>query len=269
MTRKGYHIEDLYIKPTDNTTSGRCSREERVCSQSTLDTLLQPYGRYVSGEFVKTKLGTRIAGYKFRLTLHKDTMPPTLLTYNGCEMAIKYDDDIKQCRYCGRYGHLIGQCRTKVADDLTHQQYRGEAAAQRTNDWKTQRQSVKADYWDQRRRLSTQFHAELSASTDVYEASIITLEGSTLSPGRAAHLKSTLDQDQADIKERFDDVVHLLQDEVSTAMAAINAEYRRAGDTLPSVTSGVSTPDDSPPCSRLLSAATSLMDLLRCTSYGR
>ena len=176
-------------------------------------------------------------------------------------MAIKYDDDIKQCKYCGRYGHLIGQCRPKVADDSTHQQYREEAAAQRTKDWKTQRRSVKTDYQQQRRQLAKQFHADLEASADVYEASGITLEGSILSPGRAEHLRDTYDQDQTAIGDRYEDIVQLLQEETATTLSAINAEYHRAGGKLPSDTSGSLTPAKSPPASRQMSAATSLMDV--------
>ena len=261
VTRKGYYIKDLHIKPTDDTTSGYIPFPPYYIDQSTLDTLLQPYGRDVSGEFVKTKLGTRIAGYKFRLTLHKDTMPPTLLTYNGCEMAIKYDDDIKQCRYCGRYGHLIGQCRTKVSDDSTHQQYREEAAAQRTNEWKTQRHAVKADRREQRKQLLKQLNVDLAASADVCEASLIALEGPTISSSQADQLRATRDQDQDALQERHDDVLDLLEGEANLDLFTIDAAYRRAGGNLPSVTSGSPTPDDTPPCSRPLTAASSLMDL--------
>ena len=225
VTRKGYYIKDLHIKPTDDTTSGYIAFPPYYIDQSTLDTLLQPYGRDISGEFVKTKLGTRIAGYKFRLTLHKDTMPPTLLTYNGCEMAIKYDDDIKQCRYCRRYGHLIGQSRTKVANDSTHQQYWEEAAAQRTNEWKTQRHAVKADRREQRQQLLKQLNVDLAASADVCEASLIALEGHTLSSNQADQLRATRDQDQDALQERHDDVLNFLEGETNLTLSTIDATY--------------------------------------------
>ena len=55
---------------------------------------------------METKLHTRIAGYKFSMQFHKEVNPPKSITYNGCTMEIKYDDDL-----------LIDKCRTTAADD--------------------------------------------------------------------------------------------------------------------------------------------------------
>ena len=39
-------------------------------------------------------------------------------------MVIRYQDDVKQCAYCKRYGHIISACRTKKATDAERQRAR-------------------------------------------------------------------------------------------------------------------------------------------------
>ena len=120
-TRRGFQIGHIHIRPTDGTTTGYIPFPPYYIEESTLQELLAPYGKLVMGDFGKTKLNTRIAGYKFSIALRKDTLPPTSIEYNGCVMEINYDDNLRQCRYCGRYGHLIGKCRAKAADDSLNQ----------------------------------------------------------------------------------------------------------------------------------------------------
>ena len=148
-----------------------------------------------------------------------------------------------------------------MADDTAHQQYREEAAAQRTNEWKIQRHAVKSDHRKQRGQLLKQLYVDLAASADVYEASVITLEGPALSSSQAEQLKATRDQDQDALQDRHDDMLNFLEGETNLTLSTIDAAYQRAGGTLPSVSSGSPTPDDTPPCARPLTAAPSLMDL--------
>ena len=71
-----------------------------------------------------TERNTRIGGYKFKLKLKNDAGRPTSLLYNGFTMVIRYQDDVKQCAFCKRYGHIISACRKKKAADADRQRAR-------------------------------------------------------------------------------------------------------------------------------------------------
>ena len=170
-TGKGFYVKHLHIKPTDNTTHGYIPFPPYYIDESTLQDLLKPYGTLVT---VKTRLNTRIAGYKFSIRLHKDKSPPTSVVYNACHMDIKYDDNQRQCKYCGRYGHLIGKCRTKAADDLRNQQHRVET---RVTIWRETREALDDEEQRETTRMHENYQENLTAVADVYEAALIAIEG--------------------------------------------------------------------------------------------
>ena len=126
----GFFLGGIHIRPTDNAIEGYISYPPFYCDKQTLDGLLNHYGTVTDGDFVRTTDGIRIAGYKFRLRPRQNkTLPPTL-TYNGYDMDIRRNDDIRHCTHCKRYGHTAGRCRSRLAaqearqhqQDARHQQ---------------------------------------------------------------------------------------------------------------------------------------------------
>ena len=123
-TGKGYYIGDLHIRPTDDYITGYIPHPPYYIDRQTLDYLLSSFGTVKEASFVTTPRNTRIGGYKFKLKLKNDVGRPTRLLYNGVNMDIRYQDDVKQCAYCKRYGHIISACRTKKAADAERQRDR-------------------------------------------------------------------------------------------------------------------------------------------------
>ena len=99
VTRTRFHVGPIPIKPTGSSTTGYVPHLPYYINCSTMEDLLALFGTHSSGDFVRTKLGNS----RWLLT--------RTLEYNGCTMDVKYDDDLRQWRYCGLYGHLIGWCR--------------------------------------------------------------------------------------------------------------------------------------------------------------
>ena len=123
-TGKGYYIGDIHIRPTDDYLTGYIPHPPYYIDRQTLDTLLSSFGTVKETSFVTSDRNTRIGGYKFKLKLKNDVGRPTSLQYNGVNMVIRYQDDVKQCAYCKRYGHIISACRTKKATDAERQRAR-------------------------------------------------------------------------------------------------------------------------------------------------
>ena len=123
-TGKGYYIGDLHIRPTDDYLTGYIPHPPYYIDRQTLDDLLSSFGTVKETSFVTTDRNTRIGGYKFKLKLKNDVGRPTSLLYNGFTMVIRYQDDVKQCAFCKRYGHIISACRTKKAADADRQRAR-------------------------------------------------------------------------------------------------------------------------------------------------
>ena len=158
---------------------------------------------------METKLHTRIAGYKFSIDFHKETAPPTSITYNGCTMDIKYDVDLRRCKYCGRYGHLIGKCRTKEADDLIHKQHREET---RDADYKKATEGLIAERKAEEDHLQQYLEDNLTAMADVYEAAL-TADYEVRKEATTTAYKSEL----GDTSEMFNDNMDLLQYSIENA----------------------------------------------------
>ena len=236
-TRKGFFIKHLHIKPTDGSTNGYIPFPPYYIDEETLRELLTPYGTIVTGGFVETKLHTRIAGYKFSIEFHKETSPPTSITYNGCTMNIKYDDDLRQCKYCGRYGHLIGKCRTKAADDATNKHRRDEI---RTNTWKENRQNLTDEGLREREKLGAQFDEETTALSDVHEAALISIEETADNTERLQHLEAAYHTELDDLQDHYVDSLTFLDDDISDRKRTLDTQYQRAGGIIPP---GIQTPD--------------------------
>ena len=233
VTGKGFYIGQTHIKPTDNTITGYIPFPPYYINKTTLDRLLGQYGQHVTGDFVTTPHGTCIAGYKFKMTPNRAVSPPRKLVYNDYHMDIKYDDDIRQCRYCGRYGHLLRQCRTKAADDKLHQRAREEAMALRTTDWQNTRQKLADEFHKERREMYKHRDAAITASSDVFTAATIALEGQEDFAKQFANLQQVLEDDICDINRQAAETESYLYDETSEQISAIDKKYVKAGGEIP------------------------------------
>ena len=229
-TGKGFYVQNLHIKPTDNTTNGYIPFPPYYIDESTLQDLLKPYGTLVTGGFVKTSLNTRIAGYKFAIHLHKDKAPPTSIVYNNCQMDIKYDDDIRQCKYCGRYGHLIGKCRTKSADALRNQQHRSET---RLTKWREETEALEKEETLERKRLVDNYHENLTAVSDVYHAALIAIEGTTEYEDRKTHLTEIFTDEQEEMANQLEDTINYIAEEFAERKTGLDEQFVRSGGIIP------------------------------------
>ena len=126
----------LHIRPTDDYLTGYIPHPPYYIDRQTLDDLLSSFGTVKEASFVTTPRNTRIGGYKFKLKLKTDVGRPTSLLYNGVNMVIKYQDDVKQCAYCKRYGHIISACRTKKTADADRQHARETQQEEDRANWK-------------------------------------------------------------------------------------------------------------------------------------
>ena len=224
-TRKGFYIGTTHIKPTDGNTTGYIPFPPYYIDKLTLDELLTPYGHVVTGEFVETALHTRIGGYKFTFIPKKNTVPPKTLEYNDCVMDVKYDDDLRQCHYCHRYGHLVHQCRTKAADDQHHKQRRALEKEQATSEWKSDREAVRRKGEQERLTIQRQYTTLLNASADVYQSAIITLEQADSSPEQIAAIKDVYERDQQELHDQRADTVEYVDQETADAVRKLDEQY--------------------------------------------
>ena len=250
VTGKGFYIGQTHIKPTDNTITGYIPFPPYYINKTTLDRLLGQYGHHVTGDFVTTPHGTCIAGYKFKMTPNRAVPPPRKLIYNEYHMDIKYDDDIRQCRYCGRYGHLLRQCRTKMADDKFHQRAREEAMALRTTDWRTTRQALAAEFHSEKNEMNKHRDAAITASSDVFNAATIALEGQEETADQLAYLRLVHEGDIRDINCQAIESESYLYDETIDQISIIDKKYVKAGGVIPDhndaehcMDSPIATPD--------------------------
>ena len=148
-------------------------------------------------------------------------------------MDIKYDDDIPQCRYCGRYGHLLRQCRSKAADDKQHQRVRDEALALRTTDWQTAREKLAAEYHQEAKELRRHLNEKLTASADVFIAAKLALEGQDNCAEQQAHLQQVFNDDHDTINRHASDAAEFLADEVYEKIGAIDNKFQKSGGHIP------------------------------------
>ena len=233
MTGEGFYIGQTHIKPTDNTITGYIPFPPYYINKTTLDRLLGQYGHHVTDDFVTTPHGTCIARYKFKMMSNRAVPPPRKLIYNDYHMDIKYDDDIRQCRYCGRYGHLLRQCRTKAADDKLHQRARDEAMALRTTDWQNTRQKLAAEFLSEKHEMHKHRDAAITASSDVFTAATIALEGHEDFANQFAHLQQVLEDDIRDINNQAAETESFLYEEIDDQISAIDKKYVKAGGEIP------------------------------------
>ena len=164
-TGKGYYIGDLHIRPTDDYLTGYIPHPPYYIDRQTLDDLLSSFGTVKETSFVTTDRNTRIGGYKFKLKLKNDVGRPTSLLYNGFTMVIRYQDDVKQCAFCKRYGHIISACRTKKAADADRQRARDSQQEEDRANWtkehhllQTETDEVQSNHATAKRQLETVYH---------------------------------------------------------------------------------------------------------------
>ena len=113
VEEKGFRLGNVTIKPSDGTLSGYIPFPPYYVDTQTLLTALSSHGQVTQHSFVSTSDGIRIAGFKFNLKLHQNSTAPREIRYGDVSMSIRYDDDLKQCSFCGNFGHLVKYCKKR------------------------------------------------------------------------------------------------------------------------------------------------------------
>ena len=136
-------------------------------------------------------------------------------------MEIKYDDDLRQCKYCGRYGHLIGKCRTKARDDERHQHHRNETAT-----WIEQRQALTAECTTEGQKLQQHYEEETIAISDVQDAALISIEGTADYEARHHHLTEAYQEDLDELQSHYSERLCFLDDDIAARKDKLDTQYR-------------------------------------------
>ena len=231
-TGKGYYIGDLHIRPTDDYLTGYIPHPPYYIDRQTLDHLLSSYGTIKEASFVTTPRNTRIGGYRFKLQLKADVTRPTCLRYHGKEMEIRYQDDVKQCVYCKRFGHVISACRKKKA-----------AEAERLHTTTVQKEEDHQLWITNHRLLHTEMEdALLLLQTDYATAtrrleSVFSLVRKDLCTTQASDAQiqlwgSICEAESDAIREVFEMDVTNLQQNCVARQTTINDEYAAQGGQL-------------------------------------
>ena len=145
-------------------------------------------------------------------------------------MDIKYDDDLRHCKYCGRYGHLIGKCRTEAADDLRHKQRRDEICVDK---YRTDQKQLEVDCDMETAKVDEHYEARLVTLVDAYEAALIEIEGTPEYSERAHHLAEVLAEDKAELQEEHFDTQDYYSILMLDQIAALDERFCREGGIVP------------------------------------
>ena len=117
VVESGFKLGNVHIKPSDGALSGYIPFPPFYIDVNTLITALSRHGQVIEHQFVCTKEGIRVAGFKFKLKLHQNAVAPREFRYGDTLMAIRYDDDLRSCSFCGNFGHTVRYCRKREAAD--------------------------------------------------------------------------------------------------------------------------------------------------------
>ena len=158
-------------------------------------------------------------------------------------MEIKYDDDLRQCRYCGHFGHLIGKCETKAADDEVNQQWR---AGNRKTTLTKSREVLATEFDTEIAKINQHFDDELTTLADVHEASLIAIKGTEGCHKRKSRLDEVFIEDQLQMHGMLQDTIQFLTDDIAERLEYLDSQYEWSGGILPPNTAD----EDSNPLSR-------------------
>ena len=231
-TGKGYYIGDLHIRPTDDYLTGYIPHPPYYIDRQTLDHLLSSYGTIKEASFVTTPRNTRIGGYKFELQLKADVGRPTCLRYRGKDMEIRYQDDVKQCVFCKRYGHIISACRKKKAADAERLHTTTLQKEEEHQVWMTNHRLLRTEMEDALLLLQTDYATASRVLESVFSSMRTDLCVNKASDAQL-HLWGSICEAESDsIREGFEMEVNSLQQTCTDRQTVINDEYTTQGGTL-------------------------------------
>ena len=145
-------------------------------------------------------------------------------------MDIKYDDDQHQCKYCGRYGHLICKCRTKAADHLRNQQHQPETHVTK---WRETKEAHDDEEELELTKLNKNYQENLNAVADVYEAALIAIEGTYDYEERKKHITELYREEQAEMMQQLEDSMHFLADDFAERNDRLDEQFVSSGGIIP------------------------------------
>ena len=229
---KGFTIGNTSIKPSDDTVDGYVPFPPFYVDLDSLNNLLRPYGELVSSSFVQTRHHTRVAGFKFSIKLKKGAVRPTTLSYNQCTMQVRYTDDLRICTHCRKTGHLVAQCRMRLAaqhDRETKQQEHRDQLRKIHEDDTTQihlnaEYCIRTDY--------IQYQRTIRVAADVYESDLAELHQNQEDPETLLYWTAAYTEYVADLKQRFETQTDEFLEDAKIAKTELDRKYRKSGGQL-------------------------------------
>ena len=143
-----FFLGGIHIRPIDNAIKGYIPYPPFYCDKQTLDGLLHIYGTVTD------------AGYKFRLRPRPNKTLPTTLTYNGYDMDVRRNDDIRHCTHCKRYGHTAGRCRSRLAAQESRNQLQDARKQQQQHQYQLEVDALNEKEEAEHADITDQFDAE-------------------------------------------------------------------------------------------------------------
>ena len=115
--QQGFQIGTITIPPQLADTEGTIPNVPHYLDRTEIVQILSAYGDVIEGDFERyQETGIRCGKFSFAINLHENKkLPPALQILNDT-MIIHQKDDLQQCSYCDKYGHLARFCKKKQED---------------------------------------------------------------------------------------------------------------------------------------------------------
>ena len=117
--RRGFKIGTITIPPEQADVQGYIPDLPHYMQIDDVVGILSQYGDVVSAKFnTFEETGIRCGGVSFEMDLHENKRLPGKIQILNDSFTLKLKDDIKQCAFCDRFGHIQRDCRKKMEDRM-------------------------------------------------------------------------------------------------------------------------------------------------------
>ena len=112
--KNGFTIGETVIPPQLSDVQGYIPEVPHYLDRDEILQILSLYGDVVKGDFVRfEETNIRCGGFSFELNLHENKKLPSTISIMSDTFEIKLKDDLQQCSYCDKYGHIVRHCLKK------------------------------------------------------------------------------------------------------------------------------------------------------------
>ena len=114
---QGFTIGDVKIPPQLADVQGSIPDVPHYLDREDVIKILSRFGDVVNGDFVRfEETNIRCGKFTFELNLHENKKLPSTIYIMNDSFTINCKDDLQQCAYCDKYGHIARFCLKKRED---------------------------------------------------------------------------------------------------------------------------------------------------------